>query len=53
MSELAAPVAIAGADGCKAGWVAVMVRRGCGPQVAVFDNSQNWSNVCLRMPCWP
>lgn len=38
MSGLAAPVAIAGADGCKAGWVAVIVRPGGGPQAGIFGS---------------
>jgi predicted RNase H-like nuclease len=31
-------VTVAGADGCKAGWVAVIQRRGCAPVVSVFSS---------------
>jgi predicted RNase H-like nuclease len=38
MRGLAAPVAIAGVDGCKAGWVAVTLLPGGEPRCAVFPS---------------
>ena len=47
MTEIGPSVTVAGADGCKAGWVAVVLRPGGDPAVAVF---RSFADLVASLP---